>query len=184
MNQFCALFLYQQNSDLSFKLFWNSLSKLGIYLASVKFVLDWQVTFLSSTAHSSHLLHLLKKKAASFSECLFFCFLVFFHFKAFLRRKRPESVLVWLLRTAEKSVHLVLEKAFFDLLMQALPNRVSKASRNWPGTFLLRHLSITAFTAFHKVIKCAEDEREMPAVWLRVYLKSNIYISTNTQRIF
>jgi len=86
--------------------------------------------------------------------------------------------------TAEKSVHLLLEKVLFDLLMQALPNCVSKTSRNWPSTLLLWHLSIIAFNVFHKVFKYTEDEGEMPAVWLRVYLKSNIYLSTNTQRIF
>lgn len=58
--------------------------------------------------------------------------------------------------------------------MQALPNCMSKASRNWPGTFLLWHLSIIAFSAFHGVTKYTEDEREMPAVWLRVYLKCYI----------
>lgn len=59
--------------------------------------------------------------------------------------------------------------------MQALLNCVGKASRNWPGTFLLWHLSIMVFNVFHRVIKYTEDEREMPAVWLRVYLKRYIY---------
>lgn len=88
------------------------------------------------------------------------------------------------MKTAEKSVPLVPEKALFDLQMQALHNCMSKASRNWPGTFLLWLLSIISFNAFQKVIKYTEDEREMPAVWFRVYLESNIYISTHTQRIF
>lgn len=62
---------------------------------------------------------------------------------------------------------------------------MSKARRNWPGTFLLWHLSIIVFNAFQKVIKYTEDEREMPAVWLRVYLESNIYIYiyTHTKNI-
>lgn len=114
-----------------------------------------------------------EKKGRGFFQQVSFVVLVFF---LLWEGREPKSVLIWLLKTADKSVPLVLEKVLFDLLIQALPNCVSKASRNWPGTFLLWHLSIIAFNAFHKVIQYTEDEREMPAVWLRVYLKSNIYI--------